>query len=139
MFENGPRTRFRPVHCVTRFALKTTSSQPITHREFSGRALAPRFQGRSFEFVTSIYFYLVKNTRFRQLEEYWNLDFIGRGKYFALDNDKAIFVPTNFTLDPIHKIFIRKRSSSQSFIPKSSFSLGQAFVFYLLWRLIKLS
>lgn len=70
MFENGPITRLRPVHYVTRFALKPTSSQPITPGDFSGRALAPRFQGRSFELVTSIYFYLVKNTRFRLLEDY---------------------------------------------------------------------
>lgn len=65
MFENGPITWFRPVHCVTRFALKPTSSQPITHGDCSGTALAPRFQGRSFEFVTSICFYLVKNTGIR--------------------------------------------------------------------------
>lgn len=73
MFENGPITRLRPVHYVTRFALKPTSSQPITPKDCSGRALAPRFQGHSFEFVTSIYFYLVKNTAYLKTIETWTL------------------------------------------------------------------
>lgn len=75
MIENGPTTRFRPVHYVTRFALKPASSQPVTPGDFSGRSLAPRFQGRTFEFVTSTYFYLVKNTRFAYLMtiETWTL------------------------------------------------------------------